>query len=128
MTTHGSSDCGGYNVWIEIEADNKTCITKEIPEFYAGDTLLWFGKYLGSCRDFEFGNELDIINFKVKENTGNDFCPRYLYAFVGDSDITFRSEEMTAWYEYDDTNDKNHIARRINEAFDLPMSGNSFDT
>ena len=71
---------------------------------------------------------MDIINFKVKENTGNDFCPRYLYAFVGDSDITFRSEEMTAWYEYDDTNDKNHIARRINEAFDLPMSGNSFDT
>ena len=105
LTTHSDNECGGYNVWIEIEVDKKTCITKEIPDFDAGNTLLWFGKYLGSCRGFEFGKDLDMINFKVKEKTGNDFCPRYLYAFM-DSDVTFRSDEMTAWYEYDDTNDK----------------------
>jgi hypothetical protein len=127
LTTHSDNECGGYNVWIEIEVDKKTCITKQIPEFAAGNTLLWFGKYLGSCRDFEFGKDLDMINFKVKENTTNDFCPRYLYAFM-DSDVTFRSDEMTAWYEYDDTNDKNHIARRISGTFELPEAGKSFET
>ena len=126
LTTHSGTDCGGYNIWIEIEVDKKTCITKEIPGFSAGNTLLWFGKYLGSCRDFEFGKDLNMINFKVKEKTGNDFCPRYLYAFM-DSDVTFKSEEMTAWYEYADTNDKNHIASRTSGTFELPKAGKSFD-
>ena len=127
LTTHSGTDCGGYNIWIEIEVDKKTCITKEIPGFSAGNTLLWFGKYLGSCRGFDFGKDLDMINFKLKEKTNNDFCPKYLYAFM-DSDVTFRSEIMTDWYEYDDTNDKIHIARRTSGTFELPKSGKSFDT
>ena len=131
LTTHSDDYCGGYNVWIEIEVDNKTCITKEIPEFDRGNTLLWFGKYLGSCRDFEFGKDLELINFKVKENTGDDFCPRYLYAFV-EGGVTFKSDEMAHaagdWYERSKTNNRNHIARRTSGTFELPKSGKSFDT
>ena len=66
LTTHSSSDCGGYNVWIEIEVGNQTCNTSKIDEFSAGDTLLWFGKYLGSCRKFQFDSNLDSITFKIK--------------------------------------------------------------
>ena len=131
LTTQSDDYCGGYNVWIEIEVDNKTCITKQIPEFDRGNTLLWFGKYLGSCRDFEFGKDLELINFKIKENTGDDFCPRYLYAFV-EGGVTFKSDEMAHasgdWYERSKTNNRNHIARRTSGTFELPKSGKSFDT
>ena len=131
MTTHSSSDCGGYNVWIEIEVGNQICNTSKIDSFSAGDTLLWFGKYLGSCRDFEFGKDLEQINFKVKENnTGDDFCPKYFYAFV-EGGNNFRSDEMAHesgdWYEYSKTNDRNHIARKTSGTFELPKSGKSFD-
>ena len=98
MTTHSSSDCGGYNVWIEIEVGNQICNTSKIDSFSAGDTLLWFGKYLGSCRDFEFEKDWEQINFRVKENnTGDNFCPQYLYAFVdgdGENDVTFKSKTI----------------------------------
>ena len=131
MTTHSNDYCGGFKVWIEIEVDKKTCNTLEIPDFDPGNTLLWFGKYLGSCRDFEFGKDLEQINFKVKENnTGDDFCPKYLYAFVEDG-VTFRSDRMAHesgdWYEYSKTNDRNHIARKTFGTFELPNSGKSFD-
>ena len=122
--------CGGYKVWIELEVDNKTCNTKEIPKFSGGTTLLWFGTYLGSCRDFVFEENWEQINFRVKENnTGDNFCPTYLYVFVdgeGENDITFKSNEMytcstCTTYDYQ-TNDRNHIARK------LPQSGKSVDT
>ena len=130
MTTYSKDGCGGYKVWIELEVNNKTCNTKEIPDFSAGNTLLWFGKYLGSCRDFEFEKDWEQINFRVKENnTGDNFCPTYLYVFVdgeGENDITFKSNEMytcstCTTYDYQ-TNDRNHIARK------LPQSGKSVDT
>ena len=123
LTKHSADYCGGYNVWIEIEVDKKTCITKEIPDFDRGNTLVWFGKYLGSCRDFEYGKDLKEIKFKVKENnTGDDFCPRYLYAFA-EGGVTFKSNEMVDWYEHSKTNNRTHIARRTSRAFQLPKSG-----
>jgi hypothetical protein len=136
---HGAGDsCGGYKVWIELEAGNKTCNTEEIPDFDTGNTLLWFGKYLGSCRDFEFEKDWEQINFRVKENnTGDDFCPAFLYAFVdgdGENDVTFRSDDMYSCstcttYDYQ-TNDRNHIARKTAGSFyfELPQSGKSLDT
>ena len=130
--------CGGYSVWIELEVNNKTCNTKEIPDFSTGNTLLWFGKYLGSCRDFEFEKDWEQINFRVKENnTGDNFCPAYLYAFVdgdGENEVTFRSNDMYSCstcttYDYT-TNDRNHIARKTAGSFhcELPQSGKSVDT
>ena len=130
--------CGGYSVWIELEVNNKTCNTKEIPDFSTGNTLLWFGKYLGSRRDFEFEKDWEQINFRVKENnTGDNFCPAYLYAFVngdGENEVTFRSDDMYSCstcttYDYT-TNDRNHIARKTAGSFhfELPQSGKSVDT
>ena len=135
MTIYNGDSCGGYKVWIELEAGNKTCNTKEIPDFSAGNTLLWFGKYLGSCRDFEFEKDWEEINFRVKENnTGDDFCPLKLYAFVdgdGENDVTFRSNDMYSCstcttYDYQ-TNHRNHIARKTAGSFyfELPQSGKS---
>ena len=131
MTTHSDDMCGGLNVWIEIEVDKKTCNTLEIPDFDRGNTLLWFGKYLGSCRDFEFGKDLELINFKVKENnTGNNFCPRYFYAFV-EGGVTFKSDLMAEasgdTYDYQ-TNNRIHTARRTHGSFELPKSGKPIDT
>ena len=82
LTTHSDSDCGGYNIWIEIDVGHQTCNTSIIDEYSAGDTLLWFGKYLGSCRSFHFETGLNMINFRVKTNSTNDFCPLYFYAFM----------------------------------------------
>ena len=136
LTTHSADGCGGYQVWIELEVDNKTCNTKEIPEFSGGNTLLWFGKYLGSCRDFVFENDWEQINFRVKENnTGDNFCPTYLYAFVdgeGEIDVTFKSNDMYSCstcttYDYQ-TNNRNHIARKTGGIFELPQSGKSVHT
>ena len=129
MTTHSDDYCGGYNVWIEIEVNGKKCTTKEIPEFDRGNTLVWYGKYLSSCRDFEFGEDLELINFKVKSNSNNKYCPRFLYAFM-EGGITFKSDEMAHefgdWYSKSKTNYRNHIARRTGGTFELPKSGKSF--
>ena len=127
LTTHSSSDCGGYNVWIEIEVGNQICNTTKIDSFSAGDTLLWFGKYLGSCRKFQFDSNLDSITFKIKTIGGDDYCPKYFYAFM--DSIAFKSELMTDWYEedtpgsYHDTNHRIHLANRTSEAFILPLTG-----
>jgi len=125
LTTQSDDYCGGYNVWIEIEVDGKTCATKEIPGFDRGDTLLWYGKYLSSCRDFEFGEDLELIIFKVKSNSNNKYCPRYLHAFV-EGGITFKSDQMAHesgdWYQNSKTNYRDHIARRTSGTFELPKS------
>ena len=121
VPTYSSTDCGGYDVWIEINVGNRTCNTSKITEFDAGDTLLWVGKYLGSCQDFIFDKDLDDIHYKVKTEGGNDFCPKYFYAFMDSA--TFKSEIMTQWYEVSKTNDKNHIARRTHGTFVLPIAG-----
>ena len=135
LTTYSADGCGGYKVWIELQVNNKTCNTIEIPEFSGGDTLLWFGKYLGSCREFVFEKKLEEINFRVKENnTGDNFCPTYLYAFVdgeGENVVTFKSNYMycsTCISSYDyRTNDKNHIANKTAGTFyfELPQYGKS---
>ena len=138
LTTYPTDGCGGLKVSIELEVDNKICNTKEIPNFIGGDTLLWFGTYLGSCRDFVFEENWEQINFRVKENnTGDNFCPTYLYVFVdgdGENDVTFKSNDMycsTCISSYDySTNDKNHNARKTAGSFyfELPQSGKSVNT
>ena len=122
MLTHSGSDCGGYDVWIEINVGNQTCNTTQIKEFSGGNTLLWFGKYLGSCQDIIFGRDLNMIDFKIKEPNGNDFCPKYFYGFMDGA--TFRSDIMDDWYEVSKTNNRNHVARRIHGIFELPKAGN----
>jgi hypothetical protein len=122
LTTHGGPDCGGYNVWIEIDVGHQTCITSIIDEFSPGDTLLWFGKFLGSCRSFHFGTDLDMINFRVKTKSTDKFCPLYFYAFMeNEQSITFRSDYMSAWHGI---GNKNHTARRTYGDFTLPIAGN----
>ena len=131
LTTYPTDGCGGLKVSIELEVDNKICNTKEIPNFIGGDTLLWFGTYLGSCRDFVFEENWEQINFRVKENnTGDNFCPTYLYVFVdgdGENDVTFKSNEMYSCstcttYDYT-TNDRNHIARKTSKHFTMLVGG-----
>ena len=125
LTTHGGSDCGGYNIWIEIDVGHPTCNTSIVDEYHAGDTLLWFGKYLGSCRSFHFETGLDMINFRVKTNSTNDFCPLHFFAFMENEEgITFKSDYMDDWHEVSKTNDKNHTARRTHGDFTLPIAGN----
>ena len=123
VPTHSGSDCGGYDVWIEINVGNQSCNTSQIDAFSAGETLLWFGKYLGSCRNFVFNTDLNMIYYKVKTEGGNDFCPKYFYAFMDNA--TFKSEILTDWYEVTKTNDRNHTARRTHGTFILPNAGNS---
>ena len=124
LTTHSGPDCGGFNIWIEIDVGNFSCNTSVIDEYSAGNTLLWFGKYLGSCRSFKFDTDLDLLNFRAKTNSTNDFCPKYFYAFMDDDDgITFKSDIMNDWHEVSKTNDKNHTARRTHGDFTLPNAG-----
>ena len=121
LVTQSGSGCGGYNVWIEINVGHQSCNTSVIDEFSAGNTLFWFGKYLGSCRKFNLDSNLDSIKFKIKTNSTDVFCPDYFYVFK--EDATFKSEHMNAWHEVSKTNDKIHIARRTAGAFELPKNG-----
>ena len=121
LVTQSGTNCGGYNVWIEINVGHQSCNTSVIDEFAAGNTLFWFGKYLGSCRKFHLDSNLDSIKFKIMTNSTDDFCPEYFYIFK--EDVTFKSEHMNDWHEVSKTNDKFHIASRTAGTFELPKNG-----
>ena len=126
LTTHSGIGCGGYNVWIEFNVGEITCNTSVIPGFDAGNTLLWLGEYLGSCRNLEFDIGLKEVNFKIKSTSGDDFCPKYFFAFMNHG-VTFKSAEMFRVYDGDkngfNTNDRNHVATRTQETIELPQTG-----
>ena len=126
LTSHSGIGCGGYNVWIEINVGEITCNTSAISEFSAGNTLLWLGEYLGSCRNLEFDINLDEINFKIKSSNNDDFCPKYFFSFMNHG-VTFKSPKMFRPYDGDkngrNTNEQNHVATRTQETIELPQAG-----
>ena len=125
LTTHSGIGCGGYKVWIEFNVGEITCNTSVIPEFDAGNTLLWLGEYLGSCRNLEFDIDLDEVNFKIKSNSKDNFCPKYFFAFMNHG-VTFKSYKMFRNYDGDkdgrNTNEQNHVATKTQETIELPQA------
>ena len=78
MSLHGDNWCGGYNVYIELIQNSKSCTTGHHGDFNKGDIISWTGSKLGSCLKKEFDIENDQIDFKVRSTHGNDFCPKIL--------------------------------------------------
>ena len=76
LTNHVDSICFGYDVYIELIQEETTCTTSTKNDFYKGAKFSWIGAELGSCvdRPFFYDNS-DEINFKIRSNGGDQFCP-----------------------------------------------------
>ena len=66
------------------------------------------------------------VSFKIKSISGDDFCPKYFFAFMNHG-VTFKSPKMFRNYDGDkndfNTNDKNHVATITQETIELPQAG-----
>ena len=76
LTNHVDSNCGGYDVYIELIQEETTCKTSTKKDFYKGAKFSWTGAELGSCVDIPFFyDDSDEIKFKIRSTAGDDFCP-----------------------------------------------------
>ena len=53
LTIHADSRRGGYDVYIELIQEEKTCKTSTKNDFYKGVKFSWTGAELGSCVDIQ---------------------------------------------------------------------------
>ena len=67
--------CGGYNVRLLFENQNKKCFTAFKGGFSAGDLLSWEGSELSDCETMIFDKSTTV---KVESTSSNQFCPKSL--------------------------------------------------
>ena len=62
-----------------------------------GTTVSWIGTQLGNCSFEEFNTETEVVFFRVKSYSGDDFCPKNLSITI--KNAKFESDEMNDWVD-----------------------------
>merc|ERR1712243_436985 len=103
------------NVHIEVSQGSEKCTTEKIYEFERGKKLKWISEdELGDCKNLTINlNEtqapVEMISFKMKTSSYNDFCPEILYVQL-ENDLTFLSEDMKHWHDFHKNEEERNIA------------------
>ena len=114
LSIDSAMDCGGYNVWIELNQSSVNCNTSIIDDFYPGNVLTWSNEDLGSCQEMNFAVNASEIGYNIKTNKRNAFCPVLFEIFIKNShDVYYNDVHYKKWYKKS-TNDINHTAIYIN--------------
>ncbi len=66
--------------------------------FKKGTTITWTGSELGSCTAEEFDIHDNLIEFRVKSTSQDDFCPKTLTITMNNG-YQYKSDEMDDWVD-----------------------------
>ena len=100
LSIDSAMDCGGYNVWIELNQSSVSCNTSTIDDFYPGNVLTWSNEGLGSCQEMNFTVNASEIGYKIKTNKTNAFCPVLFEIFIKNShDMYYNDVHYKKWYK-----------------------------
>ena len=96
LSLHSNKYCSGKQVYLEIGEDNKMCQSLPI-DAKKGTIVSWIGTQLGNCSFEEFNAEADMVFFRVKSYSGDDFCPKNLSITM--KNAKFESDQMNDWVD-----------------------------
>ena len=89
LSIKNDEKCSGSRVLIDIPEDHSHgCTTRDKGSFGKGSTLIWTkdeDNELEQCANMDFDPLNDEIFFKIRSNSGDDFCPKRLTLTMSDS-------------------------------------------
>ena len=108
------NDGGKGKVWLQLQQPRGTkwqrCPT-EVIDFSSGGTLIWNAKNLGACKNFKFDSAIATIDFWIKAENSDKFCPTSVELVLNDDQNTsFFLDDMDCDYSRN-TNNKKHTAK-----------------
>ena len=106
------NDGGKGKVWIQLQQlpQWKRCGTNQI-DFSSGGTFTWSGENLGPCKSFKFDSATASIDFWIKAENDDEFCPASVELVLNDDQKTsFFLDDMDCDYSRK-TNNKKHTAK-----------------
>ena len=103
LSIHNSQDgllsCGANGIEVKLKQGSTTCQTKNHGSgsgFDRGETLYW--NDLGNCDTTEFNLDDVYINFYLKANSGDNYCPnRFSVEFKAVGSVgraSYKSEDI----------------------------------
>ena len=88
------------------------CTTNEIA-FSTGGTLIWNSENLGVCKNFKFDSAIATLDYWIKAENNDEFCPTSVELVSNDDQNTTYSleKDMDCNYSRRNTNQKQHTAK-----------------
>ena len=105
------NDGGKGKVWIQLQQlpQWERCATG-VTDFSSGGTFTWSGKN-GSCKNFKFDSATTSIDFWIKAENDDEFCPASVELVLNDDQKTsYFLDDMDCDYSRT-TNYKKHTAK-----------------
>ena len=106
------NDGGKGKVWLQLQQPSQLqrC-AMEIKEISSGGTLTWSGENLGDCKNFKFDATIASIDYWIKADEYDEFCPTSVELVLSDDQNTsYFLDNMNCNYSKN-TNWRKHTAK-----------------
>ena len=106
---------GKGKVWLQLQQPRgsqwQRCST-DVINFSSGGTLIWNSKNLGVCKNFKFDSAIATLDYWIKAENNDEFCPTSVELVSNDDQNTTYSLEknMDCNYSRRNTNQRQHTA------------------
>ena len=104
---------GKGKVWLQLQQlpQWRVCAT-DVIEFSSGRTLIWNDENLGACKNFKFDSAIATLDYWIKAENNDEFCPTSVELVSNDNQNTAYSLDKDMDCNYSrDTNYIQHSAK-----------------